>query len=284
MIFMKIKHLFGIAGAAGAMALGCAAYSELALKTTEYTLNTGKLSTPLTVAVLSDLHFSVFGKDNCRLVNAVSATNPDVILLAGDFFDYHHGKTNTDLVVKTLKALSLVAPVYMTPGNHDKRYDVQTGENFRRYAEKCGVTVLDGEIADVEIKGQSVRLGGIFDHSVYLEDYGDRWQTSPVYEYLKDFEKSDSLKLLMMHRPNTFIYTEDEWNIDAVFCGHDHGGIWQIPFIGGVYAPEQGFLPEFYKGEHNLCGMKMFLSSGLEGYYLVPRIFNRVEILKVTIR
>ena len=151
MIFMKIKHLFGMAGVAGAAALGCAAYSELAIRTTEYSLETGKTDCPLTVTVLSDLHFSVFGKDNCRLVKAVKETNPDAILLAGDFFDYHHERTNTDIVVKTLKALCGIAPVYMTPGNHDKRYDIQAGEDYRKHAENAGVTVLDSEIADVEI-------------------------------------------------------------------------------------------------------------------------------------
>ena len=54
-------------------------------------------------------------------------------------------------------------------------------------------------------------------------------------------------------------------------------------FLCPVYAPEQGFLPEYDKGEFDICGTKMFLSTGLEGYYLVPRIFNRVEILKITI-
>lgn len=280
---MKMKQLFGLIGAAGAFALSAAAFSELSIKTTEYNLETGKLTCPITATVLSDLHFSVFGKDNCRLVDAVKATKPDVILLAGDFFDYHGGKSNKDRVMVTFRALCEIAPVYMVPGNHDKRYDVQTGESYREYAESTGVKVLDGDIADIEIKGQKVRLGGIFDRSVYLEDYGDLWYSSPVYEYLKEFEKTESLSLLMMHRPNTFIYTNDKWNFDAVFCGHDHGGIWQIPFIGGVYAPEQGFLPEYDKGEYDICGTKMFLSAGLEGYYLVPRLFNRVEILKITI-
>lgn len=278
-----MKHLFGLVGAAGAAALSAAAYSELFIRTTEYELNTGKLSCPLTVAVLSDLHFSVFGKDNCRLVKSVKATSPDIILLAGDFFDFHGGRTNTERVIKTFRALCEIAPAYMVPGNHDMRFNVQTGENYKEYAGSAGVTVLDGEYKDIEIKGQKIRLGGIFDHSVYLEDYGDRWYSSPVYGYLKEFEKTESLSLLMMHRPNTFIYTDDEWNIDAVFCGHDHGGIWQIPFIGGVYAPEQGFLPEYDKGEYDICGTKMFLSAGLEGYYIVPRLFNRVEILKISI-
>ena len=280
---MKMKKLFGLIGAAGVLALSAAAYSELSIKTTEYTLDTGKLTCPITATVLSDLHFSVFGKDNCRLVDAVKETQPDIILLAGDFFDYHSGKSNKDRIVVTLEALCEIAPVYMVPGNHDMRFEAYAGEDYRKCAESAGVTVFDGEYEDIEIKGQKVRLGGIFDHSVYLEDYGDLWYSSPVYKYLKEFEKTESLSLLMMHRPNTFIYTDDKWNFDAVFCGHDHGGIWQIPIVGGVYAPEQGFLPEYDKGEYDICGTKMFLSAGLEGYYLIPRLFNRVEILKITI-
>lgn len=280
---MKMKQLFGLIGAAGVFALSAAAYSELSIKTTEHNLDTGKLTCPITATVLSDLHFSVFGKDNCRLVNAVKETQPDIILLAGDFFDYHGGKSNKDRILVTFRALCEIAPVYMVPGNHDMRFEAYAGEDYRKCAESAGVTVFDGEYEDIEIKGQKVRLGGIFDHSVYLEDYGNLWYKSPVYEYLKEFEKTESLSLLMMHRPNTFIYTDDKWNFDAVFCGHDHGGIWQIPFVGGVYAPEQGFLPEYDKGEYDICGTKMFLSAGLEGYYLIPRLFNRVEILKITI-
>ena len=180
------------------------------------------------------------------------------------------------------RADSPVTLCKVTKPGHDMRFDVQTGGDYKALAQSVGVTVLDGEYADIEIKGQKVRIGGIFDHSIYIEDYGKRWYDSPVYEYLKDFEKTESLSLLMMHRPNTFIYTDDKWNIDAVFSGHVHGGIWQIPFFRGVYAPEQGFLPEYDKGEYDVCGMKMFLSAGLEGYSIVPRLFNRVEILKIT--
>ena len=61
---MKLKHIFGLIGAAGVLALSAAAYSELSIKTTEYSLETGKVTCPITATVLSDLHFSVFGKDN----------------------------------------------------------------------------------------------------------------------------------------------------------------------------------------------------------------------------
>lgn len=262
--------------------LTACAISEKAIKTTQYTLNV-QTSASLTVAVVSDLHFSRFGKDNRRLVAAVKKTEPDVIFLAGDFFDFHHDKSNRKIIEITMNAFCEIAPTYMCPGNHDMRYNVLTGENCLDYARAAGVTVLDGSYVDTVINGQNVRIGGIFDYSVYAEDYGQRWYESQVYSYLKDFENTDSLRFLLMHRPNTFIYTDDDWNIDAVFCGHDHGGIWRLPFIGGVYAPEQGFFPEYDKGEYSFGKMKMFLCAGLEGYYWVPRVFNRAEILKISI-
>lgn len=279
---MNIKNLLPYVATVGAAGITAAAVSEKAIKITQYTLKT-HTAAPITAAVVSDLHFSRFGKDNKRLVDAVRNTNPDVIFLAGDFFDYHHEKSNSETVIATMKAFCEIAPAYMCPGNHDMRYNVLTGENCFEYAEKTGVKVLNGEYVDTEINGQNVRIGGIFDHSIYVEDYGERWHESEVYAFLRGFESTDALKLLLMHRPNTFIYTNDDWNIDAVFCGHDHGGIWRLPLLGGVYAPEQGFFPEYDKGEYDFGKMKMFLSAGLEGYYWVPRVFNRVEILKISI-
>lgn len=279
-----VKKTLALSASAATLALAAAAVSELSIQTTEYALHTGKLLRPIRAAALSDLHFSVFGKDNRRLLEAVRKTEPDVILLMGDFFDFHRGRSNKELVMKTLSSLRAIAPTYLTPGNHDLRYQILTGEDWKRNAESVGVTVLNGDFCDVQIQGQNVRIGGIFDHSVYPEDFGEAWHSSPVYAFLRDFEQTDDLTLLLMHRPNTFIYTDDAWNIDAVFCGHDHGGIWRLPLLGGVYAPEQGFFPEYDKGEYDFGKMKMFLSSGLEGYYLVPRLFNRPEIISLTIQ
>lgn len=280
---MKLKKII-IPAAVSLMsaALTVAAVSDMALKTTEYTLK-AQTAAPFKITALSDLHFAWYGKDYSLLLDAIRRSEPDVIFLVGDFYDYHAGQSNAEKINAFLRSVSEIADTYITPGNHDKRYDVMTGERCMEYARNCGVTVIDGNYCDIEIKGQRVRIGGMFDHSVYLEDYGDKWHDSPVYKFLKEFEDTDAVKLLLMHRPNTFIYTDDEWDVDAVFSGHDHGGIWRLPLVGGVYAPEQGFFPEYDKGEYEFGRMKMFLSAGLEGYYIVPRLFNRPEILSVTV-
>ncbi|MCD7774851.1 MAG: metallophosphoesterase [Clostridiales bacterium] len=276
-----------IAGSAALLSAGAAVGAfagDKLIKTTEYTLDTGKAHGEITAVAVSDLHFSVFGKNNCRLTAKVRKAEPDIILLPGDFFDCKGGKSNRELVINTIRAFSEIAPVYFSPGNHDLRYNARTGEDCLDLAKQAGASVLNGEYSDIEIKNTNLRIGGIFDHAVYEEDYYNRWRESEVYGFLSDFQSTDKIKLLMLHRPNTFIYTEDLWNIDAVFSGHDHGGLWRLPFIGGVYAPEQGFFPKYDNGEYDFGNMKMFLCAGLEGYYIVPRLFNPPEILKITIK
>ena len=281
---MKLSSKLAIlSSSAAAAAAACVLVSEKSIMTSEYNLKTDKVSSPLRVVALSDLHFSSFGRDNKRLIESVEKAEPDIILLSGDFFDFRSGRSNGDIVVKTLKALSSVART----GNHELRYNIKTGENCFEYAENAGVTVLNGEYRDIDIKGQKVRIGGVYDHAAHIEDFAD-WHESKVYSFLREFENTPSLTLLMLHRPNTFIYTRDlykdeVWDIGAVFSGHGHGGIWRVPFFGGVYAPEQGFFPEYDRGEYSFGKTKMYLSSGLEGYYFVPRLFNRPEIIKLII-
>lgn len=281
---IKMNNIISAVSCLSAAALASLTVSDAYLKTTEYVLNTDKGGAEICVAVLSDLHFSVYGKNNALLLSKVKKIKPDIILITGDFFDIHHGRSNEKLVMNTLRSLCAVADVYFTPGNHDLRFDALTGKSSLGFASSAGCKTLDGNYFDALIKGRRVRIGGIFDYSVYLEDFCKNWHSSDVYGFLRDFENTDSVKLLLMHRPNTFIYTNDTWNIDAVFCGHTHGGIWRLPVLGGVYAPEQGFLPKYDRGEFRFGKMKMFLSSGLEGYYFVPRFCNRPEILKIKIK
>lgn len=280
-----IKKASVAIGAAAFAAAGITALiSDNLLTVSEYRVGTGSLRAPLRVTVLSDLHTAHFGRDNKRLVRAVAGTGPDMILLAGDFFDRNHGRTNCDAACSLIASLSELAPVYFTPGNHDMRTDVEAGVNHKQLAQSAGAVFLDGGYLDLDLPQGEIRIGGVFDYCIYPEDYGARWHESEVYKFMRDFESSDRVKILMLHRPNTLIYTReqnDNWNIDAVISGHDHGGLWRLPFIGGVFCPEQGFFPEFTKGEYGISGTKMFLSAGLDGYYEVPRMFNPPEVMSL---
>ena len=70
-------------------------------------------------------------------------------------------------------------------------------------------------------------------------------------------------------------------DVKGIFCGHDHGGIWRLPFVGGVYAPEQGFFPEYIDGVHVMNETTMIISRGLGNSIIPVRAFNRPEIVCV---
>ena len=71
-------------------------------------------------------------------------------------------------------------------------------------------------------------------------------------------------------------------NIDLVLSGHAHGG--QIRIFGqGIFAPGQGVLPKYIKGVYKVGDGQMIVSAGMSNSYLVPRIWNRKEVVYIAI-
>ncbi len=88
--------------------------------------------------------------------------------------------------------------------------------------------------------------------------------------------------VLLSHRPEQLdVYTAN--GTDLALCGHAHGGQIRLPFIGGLFAPNQGFFPKYTAGVHQKGRTKMVVSRGL-GNSLAPlRINNRPELVVLTL-
>lgn len=69
---------------------------------------------------LSDLHNSVFGEENCRLIEAIHAHRPDGILVGGDMM-ISKSPVQFSVPFRLLRELARDYPVWYALGNHEYR-------------------------------------------------------------------------------------------------------------------------------------------------------------------
>ena len=86
--------------------------SRYGLEQSNYVLSSPKLTAPIRMVQLTDLHNSEFGEDNERLVRMVSRQHPDLILMTGDMLNGREDEK--EIAVSLVRRLAEVAPVYFS--------------------------------------------------------------------------------------------------------------------------------------------------------------------------
>lgn len=257
--------------------------SKYSLICSEYSIESEKLTAPIRVVQLSDLHNSEFGVENQKLIDAVKVQKPDIIFITGD--QLNAGDEDTSVAVDVVSALSEIAPTYFSLGNHEIMYQRNFNTDVTELFESAGATVLEMEYVDIEVNGQQIRIGGIYGYCL-PEKYLKTNEADPEEcEWLSDFQNTSRYTVLMCHMPTSWILSDgiNEWNVNSVFSGHTHGGEIILPFIGGVYGPDFGFFPGKLEGVYYSENKDkvMILSRGLGTAQSVPRFNNIPEIVTV---
>lgn len=222
---------------------------------------------------VADLQNKVFGRDQAPLLKKINASSPDIIVITGDLLDRHEGRTDVDSAIGFIQEIKNIAPVYFVSGNHEHQsgeWDILLEELI-----EAGVTVLDNGKSIFEKDGETITILGLADKSV--NQYYDKM----LHTLMAGQE--DSFNILLSHRPELFeTYVKE--NIDLAFTGHAHGGQIIIPFLRqGIFAPHQGFFPKYTEGMHEKDGTVMVVSRGLGNSSFPFRIFNRPELIEVTL-
>ncbi len=233
-----------------------------------------------TILQVSDLHSKSFGSNQKVLVQKIKKLEPDIIVVTGDLVDQKN--YNEDISMNLIEQLVDIVPVYYVTGNHEwwsDRFD-SLEENLIQ----AGVTVMRNSSKSIEVEGERITLIGIDDPAQAIGSDGEYALAElSLKDALSTTETGSGFRILLSHRPELFsLYSQND--IDLIFAGHAHGGQVRLPFIGGLIAPNQGFLPEYTAGKYVENGSTMVVSRGLGNSIIPQRVFNRPELVLVTLK
>ncbi|MGN1137961.1 MAG: metallophosphoesterase [Ruminococcus sp.] len=255
-------------------------YSANVLTVNTYNIKTDKLNNKVKFVLISDLHNKEFGENNIDLVNLIREQSPEFIAVDGDMVT--DAEDTREAVIKLLPQLCDIAPVYYVLGNHEKSYAQY--EQLIAEIKESKATFLDNEMVSFKTKnGETITIGGLSGYPYY--DYQAPDYDNPERYFLDSFieQEKDNYSILLSHQPETYFWGLKDKNIDLMLCGHTHGGLIRLPFVGGLTAPNQKFLPEYDMGYFNSGTVEMIITSGLGNSVSIPRIGNPPEVCVIEI-
>lgn len=233
---------------------------------------------------ISDLHNKSFGAHQEKLLKICADASPDLIVITGDLIDKR--RTRFEQIGPALdlaNGAARIAPTFFVCGNHE----ITSGyyDRFREELMHCGVAVLDDKTMKIHSGDDVITLAGIQNANAFsdLPQDGRRAEEN-FHDRLRELagQVETPFSILLSHRPDLF-----EWYVDAgfslTFCGHAHGGQVRIPGLGGVLAPNQGFFGKYTEGLPTKSGRGMNISRGLGNSGFPFRVFNRPEVVLVTL-
>jgi predicted MPP superfamily phosphohydrolase len=251
------------------------------LSVSHYEVETAKIDGQIKLVLVTDLHSCDYGNGQAKLVTVIDAENPDAVLLGGDIFDDGLPPGNAE---EFIKAMAGKYPCYYVSGNHE--FWSGRVDEYKDILESCGVMVLEGTSEILVVGEDKIRISGIDDPDTLVY----RSRSAPYSEQLKllrEPPEEELFTILLSHRPER-INELLPLTPDLVLAGHAHGGQWRLPVLleNGLFSPNQGLFPKYASGEYSFGETKMIVSRGLakESTKMIPRVFNRPEIVVVTVR
>ncbi len=271
---------------------GCLIENRRELRTfqvTKYQVTSEKLRSlkrKRRVVFLSDLHNYSYGEHNEKLFEAVRDADPDMILIGGDMLVRKDG-TSYEETLRFLGRLPQIAPVYCANGNHEQRlkeYPEKYEQSYQAYKkglEKAGIRLLENESVNLCWDGVPVSVTGL---EIPLRGY-QKFRHSKIERKEIDGrigKASDAYQILMAHHP-AYVPLYKEWGADLILCGHLHGGVMRLPWVGGVIGPDFLLFPHYSGDIYREDKKTIVVSKGL-GVHSVPiRLWNPAELVVLEI-
>ncbi|MBN1515803.1 metallophosphoesterase family protein [Candidatus Sumerlaeota bacterium] len=225
------------------------------------------------ILFISDIHCRNIGKRERRLVELVSQTPADLLLLGGDYavkFVVSSPEAALECCRMLAECREFPDGVAAVRGNHNEEAldDLLREQNFMRYLRDTTHVVSRGG-AQLAVCG-SAYAGITF------------WRHYYSQRRLLGAAPPDAFRLLLTHSPNAFP-SAAALGFDLALAGDTHGGQLRLPGIGAVMRKTD--LPRRYTwGLNKWDGMPCYTSAGVGVTGLPARINCPPEIVRFTLR
>ncbi len=179
---------------------------------------------PLRIVHISDTHIERFTRRERDAVQMVNSLDADLILMTGDYLnisflrDPQARQAFRDFVGQLRSRYG----IYAAWGNTDVpiwRDELVAG---------LDITILEDEIATLQINGQPISLVGLNVHQHSIDkDIKKLQQLAPRLP-------QDSFNILLYHTPDLMPEVVETGQFDLYLAGHTHGGQIRLPWYGAI--------------------------------------------------
>ena len=279
----------------------------------EYRLRSDKIRYPVKIVFIADLHEKAYRNDNEKLAEKIRECAPDVILVGGDLIvsgrvfkaNEQNGNSSdpesapdTEWMKNSLslmRRLTQICPVWFVQGNHELRmeyYEELSGYNKKFVEEmtQAGVRFLHNDSVKLVKESRGGEDSGIVLQGLelpmkfYKKFRRTRLSDEELGSLIGEADR-EAYTVLLSHIP-VYFPQYAKWGSDLCLCGHVHGGLMRLPFIGGVMGTRPSLFPKYSGGQYfyrSVTGKEEHLSSmvltcGLGMHTLPIRIFNPGEV------
>lgn len=221
------------------------------------------------VVMISDLHLGAIGSEEMleTIVNKINALEPDLVCVAGDFFDTDFDSIrDPEAAIKTLQGLRSTYGAYACFGNHDGG---QTYSQMAAFLEEAGIRLLEETSVPVDDR---LLLVGRLDGSP-IGGYGEKKRQT--LDQILSREDPTLPVIVLDHNPaNIQEYTTEA---DLILCGHTHKG--QV-FPGSLltnlmYTVDYGYY------QKDATSPQVIVSSGVGSWGMPIRVGTNCEIVSI---
>ena len=229
---------------------------------------------------LSDFHSYGFFEDNFRMIEKINDEYPNIIVMTGDMVNKYD--KNFEKFLNLAEDLSKKYEIYYIVGNHEMRLRKNDLNYIVQKLKKFEIKVLNDEKITIIREKEFINIYGI---NIPLSFYKVVNKPTNVEEVISSVLNKCNEKeynILLAHNPLYFEEYSRE-NVDLILSGHVHGGMIRLPFIGAILSPERKFFPKYSSGVYEINNKKLLVSRGLGHSRPGIRLFNKREIVSITL-